>query len=254
MTIVVDNRPAYGDSCHSYNLPPFMAFCDERRLRPDRLPIDWGVKEVTQDGRAALVYPTPIGVQRIKYLDNQKPKYRWLRGGGRAHWYGLEQALDLNDPIYLVNGEPSVWACQQEGVAAICLCSGEGTPPKPELVKELQDYGIDSVRIAYDKDAAGSAGARKACEVLRAGGIKAVIVQLPPELAEGGDVDDLHRIHGAKLGEVLDGLPRIRERPSRILSISELETLPEPRQIIEGVLTSGGLGVLFGAPGVGKTI
>src|SRR5262249_54406378 len=45
--------------------------------------------------RPALRYPTPLGVDRLKYLDGEKPKYCWAASGGGAHAYGLLAASAL---------------------------------------------------------------------------------------------------------------------------------------------------------------
>ena len=38
-----------------------------------------------------------------------------------------------------------------------------------------------------------------------------------------------------------------------LLTTDELEALPDPEWLIEGILPSGGLGVLYGQPGAGKS-
>ena len=37
----------------------------------------------------------PVGIDRVKFLDGEKPKYKWAAKGGKAHWYGLDTALAL---------------------------------------------------------------------------------------------------------------------------------------------------------------
>ncbi len=108
-----------------------VGFATARRLDPIVLERTWGVRAETHRGRPALTYPTPIGVHRVKYLDDKRPKYKWAESGGCGHLYGLQTALSMlrvppANVLYLVNGEPAVWAAQLRNVPAICLCAGEG--------------------------------------------------------------------------------------------------------------------------------
>jgi hypothetical protein len=52
--------------------PTLDGFCRQRRLDRKSLEDVWGVREVTHGGRPALQYPTPIGRDRIKFLDGRK--------------------------------------------------------------------------------------------------------------------------------------------------------------------------------------
>jgi len=194
------------------------AFAGARRLDSVQLRATWGVRKGHRNGRCGLIYPTTTGVDRIKYLDGAKPKYQWLKTGGTAHWYGLERAAELASrapdaeqrSVVMPNGEVSVWACSQEGVPAVCLCAGEGTPPTPELVAELKAAGFDTVKVVYDLDNTGRRGAIGVVGKLRAAGLNAVALELPADLGEGGDVDYLHRRVGEKLNEALAALPELQ--------------------------------------------
>ncbi len=234
------------------------AFCDQRKLDQAGLVTRWNVQETQWKGRPALRYSTTLGIDRIKYLDKGKglDKYIWAGTGGSRHWYGLKGALALGVPLYLVNGEPSVWACQQQGVAAICLCGGEGAAPTGELVAELRAAGVAEVRVVYDRDDKGRAGAPKAVAALQEGGIVAAAYDLPAHLGETGDVDDLHRWEGVNLGTALAALPKLADPGApvrKLLHASELSTLPKPRDLIPGVLSANKLNLIFGLPGAGKS-
>jgi hypothetical protein len=206
--------------------PPGMTleeFARARHLDPKRLCNQWRLGETKFNGRPALRYPTKLGVDRIKYTDCKKPKYGWAeRGKGHAHPYGLPGAIKLAQQtreserglLFLVNGEPAVWACQQENVPAVCFCDGEGTAPTPEIVDELITAGFTTAAVVYDLDDVGRKGAAAAVKALRAGGMEAKAYQLPAELGEGGDVDDLHRRTGSALREALLALPVLEEVPS----------------------------------------
>lgn len=237
----------------------FSTFCSTRKLDPDIVANEWGAKQTLWKGRPALRYPTVLGIDRIKYLGGKGDKYTWAEMGGRRHWYGFKQAQQHDGTIYMVNGEPSVWACHQEGVAAICLCGGEGAAPTPELVTELRDAGITSVRVVYDLDDKGRTGAPRTVAVLRAGGVDADAYELPAFIGEKGDVDDLHRWVGTDLAVALANLPKIADdtmvsTPVRkLLHVSELHTLPKPEDIIPGVLSKNKLNLIYGPPGAGKS-
>ncbi len=186
-------------------------FCAARRLNAATLAFTFSVRPARIDGRPALRYPSGIGVERVKFLDGQKPKYRWVGAGGALHWYNLARAgtPDHVLPIYIVNGEPSVWAADESGVVATCLCGGERALPSPALVATLQAAaGKRPIRIVYDRDETGRTGARTLVTMLRAAGLHATALVLPADLGEGADVDDLHRRAGTEdLAAALACLP-----------------------------------------------
>ncbi len=178
------------------------------------------VRPVVEDRRPALRYPTSIDIDRLKFLDARKPKYRWATKGGHVHWYGWNAALALlragASTLYIVNGEVSVWACAQAGIAALCPCSGEGVRATSSMVYALiiaiNEREI-AVRIVYDADVAGRAGARTVLRSLRGVGydLQALdIATAVPDVA-GADVDDLHRRVGdAGMAAALAALPMLR--------------------------------------------
>jgi hypothetical protein len=187
-----------------------------RKLDAERVAAAFGI---TPDEefvwRPRVVLATDVGVPRYRYLDRDKPKAVWHRGG-RAHWYGLRQALELGtrappeapEPLYIVNGEPSVWACWQSGVAAVSTGCGEGTIPRE--LEELVGLGRP-LAIVYDRDRPGQRGARELVRVLVRAGALAARRVLPEGLGRSGDVDDLHRRVGddglADALAALDGAP-----------------------------------------------
>ena len=230
------------------------AFCGERHLDASRLR-KAGVCEVPFRGRPALRYPTPCGVDKLKFLDGERPKYSWAGTGGGACWYGLRKAKALGGSVvYLVNGEPSVWACAQEKVPATCLCAGEGTAPTPELVVELREAGFTRVVVVFDLDEAGRTGARRVVAALQAGGLEAAALELPSSLGAGGDVDDFHRLHGSGLGAALAGLPVLREEEAGQVGVllSEVEC-ERVAWLWPGRIPLGKITVLDGDPGLGKS-
>lgn len=191
--------------------PTLAGFAEARRLTVERLTSVWDVRQVVHAGRPALRFPTVLGVDRIKYLDGAKPKCSWAASGkGHAHCYGLAEARRIGGEVLdIVNGEVSVWGASQAGVPAVCFCVGEDTAPSAEVIAELQASGFARFRVVYDRDKAGRDGAPKVVAALRAAGLDAVALELPADLGEHGDVDDLHQRVGDRLGEVLAGLPEM---------------------------------------------
>jgi hypothetical protein len=198
----------------------------------------FGVRPVIEYGRQALRYPTSVGIDRLKFLDGKKPKYRWASTGGRRHWYGRPGALARlragASTLYIVNGEPGVWACAQAGVAAISPCGGEGATPTATMVAELagalREFGRPiAVHVVYDTDAAGRTGALEHVRPpLAAAGLDVEVLDIGATIPDmvGADVDDLHRRVGdAGLAAALADLLR--------LGVSDLpgeEASPDSRQ------------------------
>ena len=210
----------------------FADFCAERHLDADRLKRDWHIRVWSKDGRPGLLFPAGNSY-RIKFLDGRKPKCTWKATGG-ALCYGLSKAkAHGGDVLYIVNGEPSVWAAHQEGVPAICFCAGEGTAPTAEITDELRQSGFLEFAVVYDLDEAGRSGAQRVVVALRDGDLSAKALQLPADLGVGGDVDDLHRRVGDGLRDALAALPDLDPDPPRPASTPRLlkpteETAPWP--------------------------
>jgi len=186
-----------GDDSSSDVEQAWFSWCARRCLDPHRLLTKWGGRVRPWYGRPAYLFPTPLGVDRVRFLDGGEKKTTWAKRGGGPCWYGLDRARDhlgSDSVLYLVNGEPSVWACHQSGVPAICTCMAEETPPRSQAVKVLGEaLAGRPVAVVYDLDPAGRRGAVKMVEALRAGGVAARALALPEDLGEHGDVDDLHR-------------------------------------------------------------
>lgn len=202
-------------------------FCIKRKLNGATLSSVWGVEATMWQNRPAISYPTALGVSRVKFLDGQNPKVKWTETGkGHAHWYGLDKATPLGgNDLYIVNGEPSVWACYQEGVPAVCPC-GEGTKVKPEMLEALKSSGFSKFRIVFDRDAAGIKGATAMVNALSEAGLSVQALELPSELGPKADVDDLHRTVGSLLAEVLNNLeamPTKSDADSPFIKISTIE-------------------------------
>jgi hypothetical protein len=228
-----------------------------RRLAKDLLQ-QWDGFLLAWSKRPAMCFPTPGGGERIRFLDEGKPKTLW-RKGDEPCWYGLEQALALlgkqkgaGRRLYLVNGEPSVWAAQQSGVPAVCTCAGEGALPRPALIRSLAAQLSDmetTMVVVFDLDEAGRRGTKKAVAALEAEDLHAIPLSLPADLGEKGDVDDLHR----KVGDehLAGALRKLKEQielgPEHLISWIPDSPLPERcvvpdgyRALRDGLYTAGG--------------
>jgi len=206
----------------------YRKFLTIRKLDAAVLTSIWGVEAVIWQNRPAIKYPTVLGVSRIKFLDGQSPKVKWAESGkGHAHWYGLDKALSLGgEVLYIVNGEPSVWACYQERIPAVCPC-GEGTKVKPEMLEALKSSGFSRFQIVFDRDAAGIKGAAAMVTALSNAGLSAQALELPSDLGPKADVDDLHRTVGPLLVEVLNNLetvPTGDDSDSPFIQVSTIKT------------------------------
>jgi len=233
----------------------FAAFCEARHLDPARLASRWQVRETTFEGRPALRYPTSKKIDRIKFLDGTKPKYSWAAKGGKAHCYGTGAAKKHGGPVlFILNGEPSVWAADQEAVPCVCPC-GEGVTFTPAMIEDLKGSGFERFKVVFDSDAAGRAGARKTVKALRDAGLDAQAFELPADLGDKADADDLHRRVGSGLRAALEGLPELGDpQPAGpvLRPFSEIE--PEAVSWLwEPFVPQGKLVLFQGDPSAGKT-
>jgi hypothetical protein len=156
-----------------------------------------------------IVIPTP-GRTRLRYCDGAHPKTKWGKVWGEDKSstrivYGLDQCKG-DEPIYIVNGEPGVWACHEAGVDAVCFCQAETTPPSSVQAKPLIETKRP-LRIVYDLDDAGERGAEICAHALRGFGAQDVqVLSLPEHLGEKGDIEDWWREVGDELATRLISL------------------------------------------------
>ena len=165
-----------------------------------------------EEVNGVLVYPVPpMPVPRLRKLTRPSQQlWQQSLGGVPVHLpYGLEQ-LTGTGPVYVVNGESSVWACYTAGVDAVCFCRGEGAAPSPSQAQALAELKRP-VRVVYDLDATGEQGSVKVVEALRTAGCEVMALRLPAELGKGGDVNDLwvrHAPDASAFALSLANLPR----------------------------------------------
>ena len=123
------------------------------------------------------------------------------------------------------------------------------------MLEDLKGSGFERVAVVYDRDAAGSAGARKTVKALRVAGLYAVALELPADLGDKADVDDLHRREGSGLRAALEGLPPLPEPQAAgpiVKPFSEIEP-EEVSWLWEPYIPAGKLVLFQGDPAAGKT-
>ena len=136
------------------------------------------------------------------------PKYAWKPSGVKAAGlvYNLTRAaskMDRDGGLYVVAGEPDVWAMDFAGLPAVSFLAGEGTTPDVEAAAKLYRAGVREVIIIYDADDAGRKGALQVARVLAGAQIVAKVADigpLAPRNAKGFDVGDLWAQWGADAG------------------------------------------------------
>lgn len=172
-----------------------------------------------KDGRPALRFKTKTG-DRFRFLDGQNPKFKSTYGY-TACWYGLDRAVDMatksQQPVVIVNGEPSVVVAQHFGLAACCITGGEAKNIPSALVAEFKQKWKNGVAIALDCDPVGVKGAEKYVKALPA----AVAYDLG--LETGGDIADLCQLYTT---DSLDALLRCK-----VLFTAQTTTPAAPRYI-----------------------
>ena len=198
--LAVDDRPAD-------ILPPatetWAELCARKGLDPDATAARWGVTPTTRDGLPAVTYPVHSRA-RIRVLTVPKAVPCWAKTGSFDDLYGATSRTGT--PVYLVNGESAVWACDAAGVDAVCTCVGESASGLTEARVAAFVALNRPVRIIADNDKAGRTFALAARDQLRAAGVECTALATGLD-KPGADAGDLYMAHGANLLAVLATLP-----------------------------------------------
>jgi len=226
-----------------------------------------GWHQTIYQNRPALMFKTATG-NRWRFLDGNKPHYTSEKGYQRS-WYGLTpriaKMLGEGAPLVLANGEISVIAARQYGLAAACVTAGEKSIP-PDLMEQLKSFlgGVDDappIIVAFDCDPTGQHAGRLVARQLQDAGFVARAVDLG--LGKGGDLADFCMLHQDKAPGAINALPSLdldepiqitqTRRSWYIIPASELKNLPPIEWIVQGEIPARGITVLFGASGAGKS-
>jgi hypothetical protein len=161
-----------------------------RCLRPETLR-RFGIR--ADESLRAWSYPAAGGTRYKAFpptAPDQQPRMKyWHTPGTPAQIYRLDLLAIPTPEVWLVNGEPSVWTCQQAGLPAVCTF-GEGNLPA-DAIDQLMSRGVRWVRVVFDLDEKGHTAAAKVYQKLREPLI-VTIHRLPQALGKSGDACDLY--------------------------------------------------------------
>jgi len=188
---------------------------------------------------------------------------RWVYNlkGVPALPYSLPALLsDQQGTIFIVEGEKCADELSRLGLLATTNSGGAGNW-KPILNHHFQ---ARDVVIIPDNDAAGRTHAQKVAQNLFGIANSLKILELPglPEkgdvfdwLANGNEPQDLIRL--ADQASIVDQPPieSVDESDDyyAFLTVEDLYCLPEPRPLVEGLISENSFCVMYGAPGSGKS-
>lgn len=169
--------------------------------------------------------------------------------------YNLPEVIKSKYVIF-VEGERKVEVLREWGLVATCLDSGANSPCCDDYLPCFE--GKEKVVILPDSDSPGKAYAQKIANALygKVGEIK--IVELPG-LGESEDIIDWVRNGGTKnqLLEIVKTAPvwsPPKEESVRLISAQDILDLNEDLNwTVDGLIPQGGIVMVSGRPGVGKT-
>jgi hypothetical protein len=154
-------------------------------------------KNVATSGQTfdAIFFPDATG-GRYRLFNHPDSKFIPAQPKQGPVLYGLQEAVALasssgQDTLYLVNGQPSVIACQAHGVPAFTVPGGEGGIAghlEKVLFPTLLAFWAGKLRIVLDGDSTGYKSAPKVVDVLRGLGHPDVAALDP---GQGFDAADL---------------------------------------------------------------
>lgn len=215
------------------------------------------------DARGELIYQ----VQRFypKSFRQRRPdnKGGWIYNlnGVPVLPYLLSALMrDRQSTIFIVEGEKCADELSARGLLATTNSGGAGNW-KPILNHHFK--GRDVV-IIPDNDSAGCAHALRVVQNLFGVANSLKILELP-RLPEKGDIADWFAEGNdtVDLAELVDQASIIDQPPVenidesedyyRFLTVSDLYHLPEPRPLVEGLISENSFCVMYGAPGSGKS-
>jgi P4 family phage/plasmid primase-like protien len=133
-------------------------------------------------------------------IDAKKRKYTWPNGRPSHCKYYIPPGTDLRwevqqagGRIYLASGEPDVLAFRSAGIRNVISWFGEDAPP-PTLASDLQALGAREAGYLPDRDTTGERSAQKVARRLHGSGIALTVGELPSELGDKGDINDLWQL------------------------------------------------------------
>jgi hypothetical protein len=228
----------------------------------------------------ALVYPyfsdydnTQVVNAKLRLLpvDGEDPKlkdFRWyLKGTGNKrvyNEYAITDAFDTGAPLFVCEGEADAVTLISAGFCAIGVPGAESVrsalEPYRESIQRLQEPDTDNaVVFVPDNDTAGS----KAADTFRALNLpNSCVISVPAPHKDVTEwfLDDAKA--AAKLTEIAEAAVQTARRTRRTTfgdpgftgyRMGDVRAWPELEFIVPQFLMSGGLTLVYAAPGAGKS-
>ncbi len=137
---------------------------------------------------------------RFRRTRGEGPKTLWLHdpaascpAADRAYGH-FELPLEPADVLYVLEGELKVWIAASRGISAVCGLHGARSA-RPGVARDIVvaalGVGANEIRVVYDTDPAGVAGAQLMTRTLAALGYLPVSLVPLPTWLDGGGLDDL---------------------------------------------------------------
>lgn len=208
-----------------------------------------GVSIADVDCVGALVLPCYSLDGQLQSLQLVPPEGRKLFLPGVK--LAPDASLIIGGPItphgicYIVEGIGQAWSAHQATGQPAVVCFG--WQRVAGVAKALRErYRTAQFVVVPDVGKEHQAAAI-------AEGIEGAWLELPPELGQNGDLNDLHQAQGLGAVETLLEQPQKPPQRFRLLTASDLASLPPIRWRVRGVLPSEGIGAIFGPSGSGKS-
>ena len=211
---------------------------------------------------------TEEGLKVFNYLDVNGTitgikihKSYWVEGNKSCQIYGLNllSKYNKNKPLVICEGETDMLVCPNN---AISFSAGAGSIP--EDISPILEF--KQIYIAYDNDSPGREGAERLAQHIKtkSRGIQVLICQWSDYLADGYDIRDEFTKFKADSEYQYDELKAAISNavefklPSRGYDVIGTHTLTDtyntpPESIVQYLLYEGGVSLVAGTDGVGKT-
>lgn len=158
--------------------------------------------------------------------------------------YRIPEIIRVNDIVF-VEGERKADALASVGIEATCIMFGSDAP----LDKvDWTPISGKRVRIWPDKDSAGSAFANRLAPMLAALGCEVTVVEPPADKPNKWDAADCVAEGGdpvAILRAASKAAPTTSPDTFKLYTLEELENLPPPEWLVDRVMVSNGLVLLW---------
>lgn len=207
---------------------------------------------------ASVVRYEPDGTRESKTfrpyslrLVDGRPKWSQGTPDGLRPLFRLPQIV-LEQTVVLCEGEGKAQALANLGVAATSAMQGANTPIDKTDWTPLYRK---AVIIWPDNDTAGIEYANRVAAHLTHHGASVRLVAVPPGVRSKWDVADCIAEGPGDPHELIaqarpyEGRAEAARGRIRVLDIDDLEDLPAPSWLVEGILTQGGFSILWGPPG-----